>query len=572
MEDFSMLFRALRESKALYSSNSLLQDIRAGLIVGCVALPLGLALAVAVNVPPQNGLYTAAIAGIIAALTGGSRFQVTGPTAAFVVVLLPIVHRFGLAGLLYAGFLAGIILCLFSLLKLGKIIRVIPFPVTTGFTLGIGIVIFTLQIKDLLGLDIVLPKEYVSKLLSIVAALPNFNKSELAIGGFTIGIYLVIARLFKRTPAPILALSCAVVVAELIRHWYPSFQVATIASRYSYLHDGVMVAGLPAGLPSWQAVWSTFPSVQDAWHLTVEILPGALTIAVLGAIESLLSAVVADTMTRTRHDPDGELLAQGLSNMLCPFFGGIPACGAIARTATNIRFGAVSPVAAITHGVVILLSLAFATPLLGKIPMAALAALLTIVAYHMIDVRHIASILRSGSREDRIVFATVCALTVIFDMTVGVAVGVVLAALLFVRTVAGFTAGKWAELSAISLPSNGESATLPPYVQLYELEGPLFFGAAERAIAALEHITSDVKAVIIDFKQVPFIDISGLTALHSSLEILAARHHLCIACNVAPNVAKGIVSFLSHTNVPQALRIVGSRQQALQESEKWREV
>ena len=553
---------ALKESLKHYSWRLLSADIKAGIVVGLVALPLGLALAVAIDVPPQHGLFTIITAGIIVALLGGSKFQVTGPTAAFVVVLVPIVHKFGLMGLLYATFLAGIALVGFSVLGIGKVIRMIPFPVTTGFTTGIAFVLFFLQLKDFLGLQIVqMPEQFMNKLEALTFALPTLNPSEFAVGLLTLSLIVGTSRFVKKTPAPIIGLFGTLFIVESVRFFFPEFQVATIASRFQTLYNGQTIFGIPPGPPSIVPFWNQFTSFASFWSLTASIFPAALTIAILGAIESLLSAVVADTMTQTQHDPDSELFAQGVGNIIAPFFGGIPATGAIARTATNIRYGAISPFASVAHGVFIFLCLVLIAPLASLIPMASLSALLMVVAYNLADIKHVKTIFISGTKQDKIVLTTCFALTVMIDMTVGVSVGVLLAALLFVDEVSKSTLGHWEDM-----PTPSSHVKLPRTIQLYEIEGPLFFGAAERAISSLQQISFDVKVVILDLRHVPIVDITALTALESSMRILSSSGRQCYACHLNLAVYKLVTKHFEHSGLKPIFHIVADRETAIQKA------
>src|SRR5690606_10836162 len=354
-------------------------DLTAGITVGIVALPLSMALAIATGVPPQHGLYTAIIAGIAIALCGGSRLNVSGPTAAFVVILQPIVHQHGVAGLLLAGFLAGLILIALGLAKLGRLIALVPYPVTVGFTAGIGVVIATLQIKDLLGLPLAaLEGEYWHKAMLLFKALPQLRWQDALIGFVTLAVLIAWPRLKTKIPQHLVALLIGTLLAMGLALVVPGFAVDTVGSRFHYEIDGFIGSGIPPLPPHWQLPW-TQPGPGGAplvlsWALLQSLLQPAFAIAMLGALESLLCAVVADGMTGTRHDPNRELIGQGVGNLLVPFFGGIPATAAIARTATNVRSGGRTPLAPIIHGLFILLALLVLAPLLGYIPMASMAA------------------------------------------------------------------------------------------------------------------------------------------------------------------------------------------------------
>lgn len=500
-----------------YGLADLRADVLAGLVVGIVALPLSMALSIAVGAPPQNGLYTAIVAGAIIALLGGSRVQVSGPTAAFVVILAPITEKFGLGGLLLATVMAGVFLVLMGYSGLGRLIEFVPYPVTTGFTAGIGIVIATLQLKDFLGLDTgKMPESYLGKVQRMIEVAPStFRPAELAVGLFTLAVLLIWPRLDRRVPSPLVALGFGALFALALEHLFPGTTLATIERRFSYTLDGVQFAGIPRLPPMPLLPWN-LPGPDGApiglsFELLRALLPSAIAIALLGAIESLLSAVVADGMIRRQHDPDAELVAQGLGNIVAPFFGGIAATGAIARTATNVRSGAKSPFAAVTHALFLLLAVITLAPLLGYLPMASLAALLLLVAWNMSEAKHVLHTIRSAPRSDVVVLWTCLLLTVIFDMVVAVTFGIVLAALLFMKRMSDVS-----QLTLVSEPHRKLGHHLPQSILLYELAGPLFFGAAARAMRALQGVTREVKAVVLDLRNVPALDATGMINLESA--------------------------------------------------------
>jgi SulP family sulfate permease len=502
-----------------YTRRMLRADLLAGLTVGIVALPLSMALAIASGVPPSHGLYTAIVAGGLIPLVGGSRFQVSGPTAAFVVVLAPISHRFGIGGLALATLLAGALLFAMGLMRMGRLIEFVPDPVTTGFTAGIAVVIAMLQLRDLLGLTVELPEHFVERVHAIVLALPTTRAVDLGIGLLTLAVLVGWPRVTRRVPAPLVALAVGAVAAAAAARALPGLAAATIASRFSYAIGGIVGHGIPPipplpGLP-WNLPGPDGAPVGLSFALVRELLPSAFAIAALGAIESLLSAVVADGMTGRRHDPDAELMAQGTGNLAAPFFGGFAATGAIARTATNIRSGARSPVAGLVHACVVLLAVLLAAPLLGSLPMASLAALLLFVAWNMAEIDHFRHLVKVAPRSDVAVLLTCFLLTVLFDMVVAVSVGVVMAALLFMR--------RMAEVSEVRLVDQhplGLTRPLPKGVVAYEIAGPLFFGAAQKAMAALSAVDRGVRVVILDLRAVPLLDATGLTALESAFERL----------------------------------------------------
>ncbi|MCB0377516.1 MAG: C4-dicarboxylic acid transporter DauA [Bdellovibrionales bacterium] len=500
-----------------YSKQDFYSDVLAGAIVTLVAIPLAMALAIASGVPPQHGLYTVIIGGFAIALFGGSRLQVSGPTAAFVVVLFPVVQKFGLGGLLLSGFMAGLILMTMGFARMGRLIQFIPYPVTTGFTSGIAVVIAVLQVKDFFGLQIVeLPQDFFSKLLELSKSLPSFSITEFGVGTMTLCILILWPKFNKKIPSPLVALSLVTIGCFFLSKLAPEFEVATIASRFT--------KGIPQSLPNFHWPWDVLNLTTQPIAVSLEtiqsLVPSAFAIAMLGAIESLLSAVVADGMAQTKHDPDGELIALGIGNILCPFFGGIPATGAIARTTTNIRFGAKSPLSSMLHALFTLLTILLFAPFISYLPMAALAALLVLVAYNMSEYRHFLHILKVAPRSDVIVLLICFSLTVSFDMVVGVTVGIVLAALLFMRRMAEVTEGHKV-ISGQYLSSN--FSEVPPELVVYEIEGALFFGAAEKAAEALTDITDDIKGVIFVLAKVSAMDITGLVALEGAINKLLKK-------------------------------------------------
>ena len=535
------LAEALRRTFAAgYTAADLRHDFLAGIVVGIVALPLSMALAVASGVAPQHGLYTAIVAGGLIALLGGSRVQVSGPTAAFVVILAPISARFGLGGLAVATLLAGLLLVLMGAIRLGSLIQFVPYPVTTGFTAGIAVVIATLQLKDFLGLSVPrMPETYLEKVAALARALPTLRWPDLATGALTLALLLLWPRVTRKVPAPLVALALGAAAAALATHFVPGFQVATIESRFQYTVGGVVHSGVPQLPPlpllPWNLPDGSGHPLTLSFSLLRELAPPAFAIAMLGAIESLLSATVADGMTGGSHDPDAELVALGIGNLVGPFFGGIPATGAIARTATNIRSGGRSPLAAAFHSLFVLLSVLAIAPLLGYLPMASLAALLLLVAWNMSEARHFLHALKVAPRSDVIVLLTCFGLTVIFDMVVAVSVGIVLAALLFMR--------RMAEVSGVKLSEETHpllSEGLPENVLVYEVAGPLFFGAAQKAMSALQRVAPGVSVVILDLSSVPAIDATGLVSLESAVERLSHAHVYVILAGVQNQPARAL--------------------------------
>jgi len=523
-----------------YQFADLRKDAVAGITVGIVAIPLAMALAIASGVPPQHGLYTAIIAGVVIALAGGSRVNVSGPTAAFVVILLPVTQQFGLGGLLLATILSGLILIAMGLARMGKLIRYIPYPVTTGFTAGIAVVIAILQIRDFLGLQIERPTGHFSeKMIAIFTALPSARLADLAIALLTLAILAYWPRLKLAVPGHLVALITATVAAWAGGHWLDGFQVETIGSRFHYLIDGIAGDGIPPLAPHWLWPWqlpgADGQTLEISLSLVRDLIGPAFAIAMLAAIESLLCAVVADGLTAGRHNPNAELIGQGLGNVIVPFFGGITATAAIARTATNIRSGARSPLAAVIHSLTILFAVLLFAELLAYVPMAALAAFLMVVAWNMSEARHFAHIVKVAPKSDVLVLLTCFGLTVVFDMVIAVGVGLVLASMLFIRRMSELTG---------TLALDGESQQrhrqLPAHIAAYDINGPLFFGAAETAMSVLQKVRSDIEAVVIDMEDVPMIDMTGLVALESLLGKLEKNGVLVVLSSLSAPLADAL--------------------------------
>ncbi len=508
-----------------FSAHRLRTDIMAGLVVGIVALPLSMALAIASGVAPQHGLYTAIIAGAVAALAGGSRVSVTGPTAAFVVLLVPVSSQFGLGGLLLASLFAGLILVLMGVFRLGRFIQFVPHPVTTGFTAGIAVVIATLQIKDFLGLTIDgdMPEHYVERIQALARAMPTLNPLDAGFGIGTLALLITWGKLIKKVPAPLMGLTLAG-LAAWVAHTAFGVDLDTIGSRFGGIPGAPPTLSLDRFLagPDGERLVLSFDLVQ-------QLLPAAFAIAMLGAIESLLCAVVADGMAGTKHDPDAELVGQGLGNLVAPFFGGFAATGALARTAASVRSGGRTPVASVTHAVFVLAAMVLLAPLLAWLPMASLAALLLVVAWNMSDARHFVRMLQIAPRSDILVLLACFGLTVIFDMVIAVGVGVVLAALLFMQRMADITQTRLLDGSHPHL-----IAELPPGTVLYEIAGPLFFGAAEKAAGTLHTVTGHVDTVILEMAGVPVMDATGLVALRSAIAKFHKAGTLVVLADVQP--------------------------------------
>ncbi|MCO7245475.1 C4-dicarboxylic acid transporter DauA [Halomonas sp. Mc5H-6] len=526
----SALIRTWREG---YTLGKLKRDIMAGLTIGVVAVPLSMALAIATGVPPQHGLYTAIVAGAVIALTGGSRFNISGPTAAFVVILFPIVASHGLGGLLIATLMAGAILVALGVSRLGSLIQYVPYPVILGFTAGIGVVIALLQLPDFLGLSgIELGDSTLHNLMLIGQALPRLSPAEVSVGLITLATLIIWPRLNTPVPAPLVGLAMGTLMAALMM--MSGVEVDTIASRFSWEFEGQTGGGIPPFAPVFSAPWH-FPGADGTpleinFALIQSLLGPALAIALLAAIESLLCAAVADGLTRTRHDPNAELIGQGLGNMVVPFFGGITATAALARTATNIKSGACSPVAAVVHSLVVLLAVVALAGVLGYVPMAALAALLFIIAWNMSEARHFVHTLKSAPASDVAVLVICFALTVIFDMVIAVAVGIGLAAALFIRRMAQLT-----HTRRLTAPDTAEY--FPLEVALYKISGPMFFGAAEKAIATLRAIDHSIRIVVLDMRDVPSLDTTAMVALDSLRRELGEQDVGVIFVGLPPRMA-----------------------------------
>ncbi len=546
-------------------------NILAGLTVGIVALPLSMALAIASDVAPQHGLYTAIVAGIVIALTGGSRVNISGPTAAFVVILLPIVQQFGLGGLLISGLMAGVILICMGLLRLGTLIELVPYPVTVGFTSGIAVVIATTQIGDFLGLELTTSGHgYIDKLQHIIQALPSVQWSEVGIAMTTLGVMLGWNRLDTRIPAHLAALLCGTLLAVAGSALIDGFSVSTLASEFHYdfsLADGLHLSGngIPPQAPQfiwpWQQVDAAGAPIGLSWHLLSTLFGAAVAIALLGAIESLLCAVVADSMAGTRTDPNRELVGQGIGNLIVPFFGGIPATAAIARTATNIRSGATSPLSSVVHALFILLAILLLAPWLGYIPMASMAALLMVVAWNMSEARHFAHMLKVAPRHDILVLLTCFTLTVLVDMEVAIAAGMGLAGFLFIKRMTELTG-----VTLINPASRHDHADTPSEVMVYDINGPMFFGAAQNALKTLLGIRKEIRIVIIDMHDVPMIDMTAIVAMQSIINNLNTKGINLIFCGMADEVEEKLrhAGVLAADSIRLEVSLDGSLQLARQ--------
>jgi SulP family sulfate permease len=498
------------ETGAAYGLRDFGKDLVAGLIVGIVALPLSMAFSISAGGSPAQGLYTAIGAGLLVSLLGGSKYQIAGPTGAFVVIIFRVITEHGMEGLIAAGLLAGFILLLMGLSGLGKFIKYIPYPVTTGFTTGIGVLIFSQQVKDFFGLriDSVRPA-FVEKWVDHFRSIDTFNLTAFALGAGTLALILVLRRLAPRIPAAALAVSAATLVSFLLK--LPEagqFPVETIGTRFG---------GIPSSLPV-----PALPRI--SWPVIRSVLPDAFTIALLAAIESLLSAVVADTMTGDRHNASMELAAQGLGNIASAIFGGIPATGAIARTATNIKSGAVSPVAGIVHAFTLAAFILFLAPAASAIPLASLAAVLIVVSWDMSNVGRFIRLIKISPKSDSAVLLTTFVLTVAFDLTFAVEVGVMLAVFLFLRRMVEVSAIRIGTSDLMTQLAYGEigaaardqiTALSRQNIEVYEITGPFFFGVADMLQHTLRNLARPPQVLILRMGEAPVIDSTGISALES---------------------------------------------------------
>lgn len=494
-----------------YGLGQLRQDLFAGISVGIIAIPLAMALAIASGVAPQHGLYTAIIAGFVIALSGGSRLSISGPTAAFVVLLFPITSQYGLAGLLLATLGAGIILVLMAMLRLGRFIEYIPESVVLGFTCGIALVIAILQVKDVFGLPIEqLSDQFLYKVPQLIMALPQLHWPSLAVAATT----LLIMWLWPRLGFALSGHLPALLVASLLA-WglmQAGFDVDTIGSRFSYQNaDGTMGMGIPSVLPAFQWPWhyAGDATLTLSWQLVKDLLPAAFAIAMLGAIESLLCAVVLDGMTGQRHSANSELLGQGIGNIIVPFFGGITATAALARSAANVRAGGVSPMSAMLHALTVLAALLLFTDVLAFVPMSAMAALLLVVAWNMSEAHKAVHLLKTAPRTDIWVFLTCFLLTVALDMVIAITAGILLAAMLFVKDIAEMT-----RITDISKSKRVVDKALPPGWSVFKINGPLFFAAADRIFGELSTLCEDRQGFVLYMDGVTLLDAGGLAALN----------------------------------------------------------
>lgn len=505
-----------------YSRATFSADLMAGLIVGIVALPLAIAFGIASGVSPEKGLITAIVGGLIVSLLGGSSVQIGGPTGAFIVIVYGIIAKFGIEGLAIATFLAGIIMLVMGLLKLGTVIKFIPYPIVVGFTSGIALTIFTTQINDLFGLGISdMPADFLSKWGVYFSNFGSTNLWALGVGVVSILIIAFTPKISRRIPGSLVAIVVVTVVAWLLRRYAGVDAIETIGDRFT------ISASLPKPTP-----------IKFNMETINELLPSAITIALLGSIESLLSATVADGVTGDRHNSNTELIAQGAANMVVPIFGGIPVTGAIARTMTNINNGGRTPVAGVIHAIVLLLILLFLSPLTKHIPMACLAGVLVVVSYNMSEWRSVRSLMHNP-KSDVIVLLVTMILTVIFDLTIAIEVGLVLAIILFMRRVMESTSINVVR-DQLEVHHDGErhdkEISIPKGVEVYEIEGPFFFGIANKFDEAMRRVGSSAKIRIVRMRKVSFIDSTGIHNLEIFIRSTQKEGRIVILSGVGEEV------------------------------------
>jgi SulP family sulfate permease len=520
------LFQSLKS----YSKEKFASDLMAGIIVGIVALPLAIAFGIASGVSPEKGLITAIIGGFIVSFLGGSAVQIGGPTGAFIVIVYGIIQNFGIEGLVIATFLAGILLVLMGILKLGAVIKFIPYPIVVGFTSGIALTIFTTQIKDLFGMTIdKVPGDFISKWVVYAQNTGTISGWSLLTGILSIVIIIFTPKISKKIPGSLVAIIVMTIIVYLLREYAGVTGIETIGDRFT----------INASLPQPE----TIPINMETINL---LLPSAFTIAMLGAIESLLSATVADGVTGDKHNSNTELMAQGAANIVVPFFGGIPVTGAIARTMTNINNGGRSPVAGITHAFVLLMILLFLGPLTKHIPMACLAGVLIIVSYNMSEWRTFRSLLKNP-KSDVMVLMVTFLLTVILDLTVAIEIGLLLAMVLFMRRIME-TTNIYVSKDKLDLSNesevfhDNETLDIPNGVEIYEIDGPFFFGIANKFDECMKHFGDKPKVRIIRMRKVPFMDSTGLHNLESLCRLSAKENIQIILSGVNEKVRKVLIN------------------------------
>lgn len=543
---------AILEAKraGLLSKDHWLNNILAGVIVGVVALPLAMAFAIASGAKPEQGLYTAIVAGGLTSLFGGSRLQIAGPTGAFIVILAGITAKYGIEGLQVATLMAGVMLILMGLTRLGGVIKYIPDPVVVGFTSGIGVIIFVGQWKDFFGLSPESGAEHFhEKFWHLLQVFPSLQLETMVLGLLTLAVLLLSPRIFKRIPSPLVAMVVATVV-----QWYFDFEsVATIGSAFG---------GIPQNLPHFQVPSVTFSEV-------LKLIGPAFTIALLGAIESLLSAVVADGMTNTKHDSNQELVGQGIANIFSPLFGGFASTGAIARTATNIRNGGTSPLAGLVHVFTLVIIILVLAPLASHIPLCALSAILFVVAYNMSELHRFSHMVRTAPKSDVAVLLITFLLTVFGDLVIAVNIGVLLACLLFMKRMSeAVVVGQQAH-DELVVETGNIDFKLPPKTVVFSIEGPFFFGAAQHLESALESVHGHAEVLVLRLGKVPFIDATGMQSLWDLLDTCKRHKTRLVLCEARPNVLNklkvtGLIGQIGTDNVLENLHQINHREEGAQ--------
>lgn len=502
------MFALLEAHKnGLLAKKNWINNLISGVIVGVVALPLGMAFAIASGAKPEQGIYTSIVAGICVSLFGGSRVQIAGPTGAFIVVLSVITSKYGIGGLQIATMMAGVILLLFGLAKMGTVIKFIPAPVIIGFTSGIGVTIWVGQWQNFFGLPSVSGEFFHEKLVNLFRAFPQLDMTTTSLALFSLVLVIFCNRIpfIKKIPGPLVAL----VAATLLQYIFEFETIQTIGSAFG---------GIPQGLPEF-----SLPSIEG--NQLISLIGPAFTIAMLGSIESLLSAVVADGMADTKHNSNQELIGQGIANIITPLFGGFAATGAIARTATNIRNGGNSPLSGIIHSITLILILLVLAPLATHIPLATLAAILFVVAWNMSEANHFIKMVKQAPRADVVILLITFSLTVFSDLVVAVNIGVILATLHFLRRMASSVEIKRSSSSSLDTALKNQGIdSLPEDILVFAVEGPFFFAAVDKFDLVLSETHTEPRILIIDLERVPFVDITGIQALENTIIALQNRH------------------------------------------------
>lgn len=529
-----------------YSKEKFTADLMAGIIVGIVAIPLAVAFGIASGVGPTEGLVTAIIAGFIISFFGGSRVQIGGPTGAFIVIVYGIIQQHGLAGLLIATIMAGIMLILMGVFKLGNIIKFVPYPVIIGFTAGIAVTIFSTQIKDLFGLDIDnIPANFVDKWIVYFKNISETNLVTLLLGVLSILIIVLVPKISKKIPGSLVAIVVVTVAVWLLNSSGTFGHIKTIGDIYQ----------LPSGIPSPKMPTLTLAEGTTIIDLMVQLFPAAFTIAMLGAIESLLSAMVADGVIADKHNSNTELIGQGIANIVTPLFGGIPATGAIARTMTNINNGGRSPIAGIIHAVTLLLVLLFLGELVGYIPMACLAGVLVVVSYNMSGWRSIVALRKMPMSDNAVMWITIV-LTVVFDLTIAIEIGLLLSVVLFLKRTSEATSIKifGSEIDPnieSDLELHEEKLLVPEGVAVYEIDGPYFFGVANKFDEIMTRMSKPPRVRIIRMRRVPFIDSTGLHNLENLCIQSRRQGSIVILSGVTMQVRKTLLKAKFDDIIPE---------------------